>query len=185
MTAATTDFAGLTGTYTFDTAHTRLGFVARHAMVTKVRGSFKEFEGTATIDADDPSKSSASITIQAASIDTRVAARDDHLRSNDFLDMETYPQITFASTEVKHVGGNDFEVTGDLTLRGVTRSITFPLEFQGSAKDPFGNLRIGFDGSTEISRKDYGITYNATLETGGVLVSDKIVLEFEISAIKS
>lgn len=184
MTTATT-FAGLTGTYNFDVAHSRIGFVARHAMVTKVRGSFNEFEGSTTIDADDPSKSSVQITIQAASIDTRQPQRDEHVRSNDFLDIPNHPEITFTSTSIKHTGGNDFDVTGNLTIRGVTNEITFPLEFQGSAKDPMGNQRIGFEGSTEISRKDYGVTFNAPLETGGVLISDTVTLEFEISAIKS
>jgi polyisoprenoid-binding protein YceI len=184
MTTATT-FAELTGTYTFDVAHSRIGFVARHAMVTKVRGSFNQFEGSATIDGDDPSKSTVTLTIQAASIDTRQPQRDEHVRSNDFLDIPNHPEITFTSTSITHTGGNDFEVAGNLTLRGVTRQISFPLEFQGAAKDPMGNQRIGFEGSTEISRKDYGITFNAPLETGGVLISDKVTLEFEISAIKS
>jgi polyisoprenoid-binding protein YceI len=184
MTTATT-FAELTGTYTFDVAHSRIGFVARHAMVTKVRGSFNQFEGTATIDGDDPAKSTVTLTIQASSIDTRQPQRDEHVRSNDFLDIPNHPEITFASTSIAHSGGNDFEVTGNLSLRGVTKQITFPLEFQGAAKDPMGNQRIGFEGSTEISRKDYGITFNAPLETGGVLIGDKVTLEFEISAIKS
>jgi polyisoprenoid-binding protein YceI len=184
MTTATT-FAGLTGTYKFDVAHSRIGFVARHAMVTKVRGSFNQFEGSATVDGDDPSQSSVQLTIQAASIDTRQPQRDEHVRSNDFLDIPNHPEITFTSSSIKHTGGDDFEVTGDLTIRGVTQSITFPLEFQGSAKDPMGNERIGFEGSTEISRKDFGVTFNAPLETGGVLISDKVTLEFEISAIKS
>ena len=185
MTTITTEFGTLTGTYTFDPAHSRIGFVARHAMVTKVRGAFNEFEGTATIDGDEPGKSSARVTLQVASIDTRNAQRDGHLRTNDFLDAENYPQITFVSTEVEHVGGADFEVTGDLTIKDVTRSVTIPLEFQGAATDPFGNQRIGFEGSLPINRSDFGVTYNAALETGGVLVSDKITLEFEISAIKT
>ena len=184
MTTATT-FGQLTGTYTFDVAHSRLGFVARHAMVTKVRGAFNEFTGSATIDGDDPAKSSATVTIQVASIDTRQAQRDEHLRTNDFLDVANFPTITFNSTAIKHVGGNDFEVTGDLTIKDVTKQVTIPLEFTGSATDPFGNQRIGFEGSTDIVRSDYGVTYNAALETGGVLVSDKIVLEFEVSAIKT
>ena len=184
MTTATT-FSELTGTYTIDVAHSRIGFVARHAMVTKVRGAFNDFEGTATIDGDNPENSSASVTLQVASIDTRQPQRDEHLRTNDFLDAAQYPTITFTSTAIKHVGGNDFEVTGDLTIKGVTKQITIPLEFQGAATDPFGNKRIGFEGSIQINRSDYGVTYNAALETGGVLVSDKITLEFEISAIKN
>jgi polyisoprenoid-binding protein YceI len=184
MTSATT-YPQLTGEYTLDPAHSRIGFVARHAMVTKVRGSFNDFAGTATIDGDAPEKSSVQVTIQAQSIDTRNADRDGHLKSNDFLSMDEYPQITFTSTEIAQTGETSFDVTGDLTIKDVTRSVTVPFEFEGSAKDPFGNDRIGFEGSTTISRKDYGITWNAALETGGVLVSDKIVLEFEVSAIKN
>lgn len=175
----------LSGTYTFDPAHSRIGFVARHAMVTKVRGSFNDFEGSAVVDADDFSKSTAQLTIQATSIDTRQAQRDEHLRGNDFLGMEEHPQITFVSTAVKVTGTASLELTGDLTIKGVTNSVTVPFDFEGAATDPFGNLRVGFEGSTVINRKDYGISWNAALETGGVLVSEKITLEFEISAIKS
>jgi polyisoprenoid-binding protein YceI len=186
MTTATAPaLTELTGTYTLDPAHTRIGFVARHAMVTKVRGSFNEFEGTATLDGANPANSSVQVTINADSIDTRNAQRDGHLRSNDFLSMEEYPQITFASTGVRQAGETTFEVTGDLTIKGVTNSITIPFSFEGAAKDPFGNERIGFDGSVTINRKDYGITWNAALESGGVLVSEKVTLEFEISAIKN
>jgi polyisoprenoid-binding protein YceI len=184
MTTAT-DFATLTGTYTIDPAHSRLGFIARHAMVTKVRGNFNDFEGTATLDGADPSKSSVSVTAKVVSVDTRNEQRDGHLRTNDFFDAETYPEITFTSTAVAHQGGNDFEVTGDLTIKGVTKSVTLPLEFQGEAKDPYGNIRIGFEGSTQIVRSDFGISFNAALETGGVLVSDKITLEIEVSAVKN
>src|SRR5664280_1076904 len=176
MTVTTTTtvpaLTDLTGTYTLDPAHTRIGFVTRHAMVTKVRGSFDEFEGTAVLNGADPAASTATVTIKAASIDTRNAQRDEHLRSNDFLAMDDYPEITFEST-------------GDLTIKGVTNSITIPFTFEGAARDPFGNTRVGFEGSVTISRKDYGITWNAALETGGVLVGDKVVLEFEISAIKN
>jgi polyisoprenoid-binding protein YceI len=186
MTTATTPaLTELTGTYTLDPAHSRIGFVARHAMVTKVRGAFNEFEGTATLDGANPASSSAQVTISAASIDTRNAQRDEHLRSNDFLAMNEYPQITFSSTGARQVGDSTFELTGDLTIKGVTNQITVPFSFEGVAKDPFGNLRVGFEGAVTINRKDYGITWNAALETGGVLVSDKVTLEFEISAIKT
>ncbi|MEQ0560054.1 YceI family protein [Amycolatopsis sp. NEAU-NG30] len=184
MTSATT-YPQLTGEYTLDAAHSRIGFVARHAMVTKVRGSFNEFTGKATIDGDAPEKSSVEVTIEATSIDTRNADRDAHLKGNDFLSMDEFPQITFRSTEIKQTGETSFDVTGDLTIKGITRPVTVPFEFEGSAKDPFGNDRIGFEGSTTINRKDFGVTWNAALETGGVLVSDKVTLEFEISAIKS
>jgi polyisoprenoid-binding protein YceI len=183
--AAASAQTDLTGTYTLDPAHTRIGFVARHAMVTKVRGAFNAFEGTAVIDGVNPASSSAQVTIDAASIDTRNAQRDEHLRSNDFLALAEYPQITFVSTAVRQLDETTFELVGDLTIKGVTNSITIPFDFEGAATDPFGNVRVGFEGSVAISRKDYGITWNAALETGGVLVSDKIVLEFEVSAIKN
>ncbi|GAA0226023.1 YceI family protein [Cryptosporangium japonicum] len=185
MTAPAFTLSDLTGEYTLDVSHTRIGFVARHAMVTKVRGSFNEFEGSAVVDGDNPEKSSAKVTIKTASIDTRNEQRDGHLRTNDFLDPETYPEITFVTTAVQAVDADNYEVTGDLTIKGVTKSITIPFAFEGAAKDPFGNVRIGFEGSVTINRQDFGITWNAALETGGVLVSDKITLEFEVSAIKN
>jgi polyisoprenoid-binding protein YceI len=180
-----TTLPDLSGTYVIDPAHTRIGFVARHAMVTKVRGAFNDFDGSAVVDGTDFTKSSGQLTIQAASIDTRNEQRDAHLRSNDFLAMEEYPQITFVATDVRQTSPTTLEVTGDLTIRGVTNTVTIPFEFEGAATDPYGNLRIGFEGSTVINRKDYDITWNAALETGGVLVSDKITLEFEVSAIKT
>ncbi|MGH3795829.1 MAG: YceI family protein [Pseudonocardiaceae bacterium] len=182
---ATTDFAQLTGPYSIDPAHSRIGFVARHAMVTKVRGAFNEFDGTIVLDGADPADSTAQVTIKAASIDTRNSQRDEHLRNNDFLAVHSHPEITFVSTAVHRTGETDFELTGDLTIRGVTNSVTIPFSYEGAATDPFGNQRVGFEGSVTINRKDYGVTWNAALETGGVLVSDKITLEFEISAVKS
>ena len=177
--------ADLSGSYTIDPAHSRIGFVARHAMVTKVRGSFNEFEGSGVVDGADLTASKVTLTIQAASIDTRNEQRDGHLRSNDFLAMDEFPQITFVSTGFRQTGDTSLDLTGDLTIKGVTNSVTVPFEFEGAATDPFGNLRVGFEGAVTINRKDYGITWNAALETGGVLVSEKIVLEFEISAIKA
>jgi polyisoprenoid-binding protein YceI len=182
---AATDLAALTGDYNFDPAHSRFGFVARHAMVTKVRGGFNEFEGNAHLDFADPSRSSVEVTIQVASIDTRNADRDTHLRSNDFLAMDDNPQITFKSTSIGALEGQSFRMTGDLTIRGVTKAITFDVEFTGSATDPYGNRRVGFEGSTKINRKDWGVNWNAALEAGGILVSEEITLEFEISAIKA
>jgi len=184
-TASAPALTDLTGTWTLDPAHTRIGFVARHAMVTKVRGSFNEFEGTAVLDGANPANSHAEVTIKAASIDTRNAQRDEHLRSNDFLAMQEHPEITFISTGVRQVDDTTFELTGDLTIRGVTRSVTIQFTFEGAAKDPFGNLRAGFEGSVAINRKDWGVNWNAALEGGGVLVSDRVTLEFEISAIKN
>ncbi len=184
-TAAATCLSALTGTYALDPTHTRIGFVARRAMVTKVRGAFNEFEGAASLDFDDVTRSTASVTITAASIDTRQAQRDAHLRSNDFLAMEEFPTIEFVSIAARRTGEGAFELDGDLTVRGVTLPVTIPFTFEGTALDPFGNTRVGFEGSVVINRKDFGVSYNAALETGGVLISDKVTLEFEVSAVKT
>ena len=175
----------VTGTYAIDASHSRIGFVARHAMVTKVRGSFNEFEGSGYFDAEDPSKSNLRLTIQAASIDTRNADRDGHLRSNDFFDMDEYPQITFRSTSVEQSGDSEYKVTGDLTIKGVTKPVTVDFDYTGVAVDPFGNQRLGLEGTTTINRKEWGVTWNAPLEAGGVLVSEKVTLEFEVSAVRA
>ena len=182
--APTSAIDDLTGDYQLDVAHTRLGFVARHAMVTKVRGSFKEFEGHAHLDAADPSKSSAEVTIQVASVDTGQEQRDAHLRNSDFFDAENYPTMTFKSTSAEKVDDNTYRLTGDLTVKDTTKPITIDFEFTGTAKDPYGNLRAGFEGQATINRKDWGLNWNAALETGGFLVSDKVVLEFDVSAVK-
>ncbi|MER5352322.1 YceI family protein [Kitasatospora sp. NPDC002551] len=174
----------LTGDYVLDPAHTRIGFVARHAMVTKVRGSFGEFEGTAHLDGGDPAKSAGQVTIKSQSIDTGVEQRDQHLRTNDFLDAPTYPDITFRTTSVEPRSETEYRVTGDLTIKDTTRPVTIDFEYTGNAVDPYGNLRVGLEGSVTISRKEYGVTWNAALEGGGVLVGDKVVLEFDISAVK-
>ena len=172
------------GTYTVDPSHSRIGFVARHAMVTKVRGSFNEFDATAEIDAENLSASSTRVVIKVDSIDTRNEQRDGHLRSNDFLDIATYPEITFVSTEVAPLGADVVRVTGDLTIKGVAKPVTIDFTYEGTAVDPFGNERVGFEGSVVINRKDWGVSWNAALEAGGVLVSEKVTLEFELSAVK-
>jgi polyisoprenoid-binding protein YceI len=181
----TTAQAELTGDYTIDAAHSRMGFSARHAMVTKVRGSFNDFEGTIHIDGEDPAKSSARITIQAKSIDTRNSQRDEHLRTNDFLDMDNHPEITFVSTQVQPIDETTFRMIGDLTIRGITRQVSLKLDYLGTATDPYGAVRAGFEGSAELNRKDFGVNWNALLEGGGVMVSEKVKLELEISAIKN
>ena len=176
--------ADLQGTFVLDPTHTTFSFVTRHAMVTKVRGSFEKFEGQAIVDGSSPETSSLSVNIDVASVTTRNADRDAHLRSADFFDVERFPNMVFVSTNIA-VDGDTVEVTGDLTIKDVTNSVTFPLEFQGSAKDPFGNTRVGFEGSVQVLRSDFGLTWNAALETGGFLVSDKVTLQFEVSAIKA
>lgn len=185
LTTIQVDRAELTGTYDIDPSHSRFGFVARHAMVTKVRGTFNDLEGTLQVDAEQPTNSSAELVIRADSIDTRNEDRDAHLRSNDFFAMEEYPEITFRSTAVESTEDEDtHRVTGDLTIRGVTRPVTFDVEFTGAAIDPWGNTRIGLEGSTVVNRKDWGVNWNVALEAGGVLVSEKVTLEFEVAAVR-
>lgn len=182
---AAATLADLSGTWTIDPSHSRIGFVARHAMVTKVRGAFNEVEGTVVVDGANLPASSATVTLQVASVDTRSEQRDAHLVSDDFFSAGTYPTITFVSTAVEPTGPTSLELTGDLTIKDVTRPVAIPFDFEGAATDPFGNQRAGFEGSVVVKRADYGLTWNAALETGGVLVSDKITLEFEVSLIKS
>ncbi|BCT77550.1 polyisoprenoid-binding protein [Sinomonas cyclohexanicum] len=177
--------SSLAGEWKFDPAHTRVGFSTRHAMVTKVRGAFNDVEGIINVDVDEPTNSSVKVTIKVASIDTRNAQRDEHLRTNDFFDAPHHPEITFVSKRIDQVEENSFIVSGDLTIRGVTKEIALPIEFVGIETDPFGNMRAGFEGSRRIDRKDFGVNWNAGLDSGGVLVSDRILLEFEISAIKT
>ncbi len=181
LSTALTDLAG---TYTIDPTHSRMGFTARHAMVSKVRGSFTEFEGTVTA-GEQLADTDIAVTIQVASVDTNNADRDGHLRTNDFFEAETYPTITFVSTDVVPVDAETLRVTGDLTIKGTSKPVTIDFEYAGGATDPFGLQRVGFEGSTTVLRSDFGITWNAALETGGVLVSDKITLEIEISAIRN
>ncbi|HEX6888820.1 MAG TPA: YceI family protein [Candidatus Nanopelagicales bacterium] len=178
-----TDYSPYQGTWAIDPTHTRLGFVARHAMVAKVRGQFDDFAGTITIDAANPSASTAQVTVQLASVNTGTADRDAHLRSADFFDVEQNKEMTFTSTGVKQ-DGDEFVMLGDLSIKGVTRPVELTLEPTGVATDPFGNVRAGFEGETELSRKDFGLTWNVALEAGGVLVSDTIKVQLDVSAVK-
>ncbi|MCX4742873.1 YceI family protein [Streptomyces antibioticus] len=184
-TAVNPELAALTGEYTIDPAHSSLGFVARHAMVTNVKGTFLDFSGSLHLDGTDPSLSTASLDVTMDSIDTGSADRDGHLKSADFFKTDEFPTMTFRSTSAEALGGDDYRITGDLSILGVTRPLTIDLEFNGSARDPFGNERVGFEGKAELPRSEWGLTWNAALETGGVLVSDKIKLNFAISAIKN
>lgn len=172
------------GNYTIDPVHSEIGFTARHAMVTKVRGTFDTFTGTAT-SGKNLEGAAISVDIDAASINTRNEGRDGHVKSADFFDVENFPKITFKSTEVKAKGDDELEVTGDLTIKDVTKSVTIDFEFEGEVVDSFGATRAGFEGELEINRTDFGLTWNAPLKTDGVLVSEKIKLNFDISATKN
>ncbi|WP_164702431.1 YceI family protein [Modestobacter sp. KNN46-3] len=182
--AATSALADVTGDYTVDVTHTRIGVRARHAMVTTVRGAFTDFSGTAHLDTATPSASSVQLRIATASIDTGTPDRDAHLRSADFLDVEQHPEMVFVSTSVEQVDREVYRVTGDLTIKAVTRPVSIDFTLTGSALDPFGNMRVGFEGALAIKRSQWDLTWNAVLNTGGVLVSDRIQVEFDVSAIK-
>ncbi|MET9443185.1 YceI family protein [Streptomyces sp. NPDC006610] len=184
-TDVTPELAALTGDYTIDAAHTTIGFVARHAMVTNVKGKFLDFSGALHLDGTDPARSTASLDVVMDSISTGNADRDGHLKSADFFKTDEFPTMTFRSTKAEALGGDDYRITGDLSILGVTKPITIDLEFNGAAKDPFGNERVGFEGKAELLRSEWGLTWNAALETGGVLISDKIKLTFDVSAIKN
>ena len=175
--------ADLQGTFVLDPTHTTFSFVTRHAMVTKVRGYFRAVEGQIVV-ADEFANSSATATMKVDSVDTGNGDRDGHLKSADFFDAENTPEITFVSTGIKDVKGDEFTLVGDLTIKGITKPVELEAEFNGAATDPFGNARIGFSAETEVEREDWGLTWNAALETGGVLVSKKIKLVLDISAIK-
>jgi len=186
MTTATTGTAlhTATGTWEIDPSHTRLGFAAKHAMVTTVRGQFDAFSGTLVLDGTDPAASSASVEIDAASFSSGSLDRDNHVRSAEFLDVESFPTLTFVATSVRPLGGDEFLMVGDLTIRGTTRPVEIAAELEGVSTDPFGNQRIGFSGTTRISRKDFGLTWNVALEAGGVLVSDTVKITLDVSAVK-
>jgi len=178
-----TDLSATTGTWVLDPSHTYIGFAAKHAMVTTVHGSFKEFEGTLELDGDNPEQSSASLVIQAASFDSGNAQRDGHVKGADFLDVESYPTLAFASTSVRR-NSDGFVLVGDLTIRGNSRPVEIAVELEGVANDPFGNERVGLSGTTTISRKDFGLTWNVALESGGILVSDKVKISLDVSAVR-
>ncbi|HZK05024.1 MAG TPA: YceI family protein [Actinomycetaceae bacterium] len=171
------------GTYVIDASHSEVGFSVRHAGIAKVRGSFTEFEGAIEV-GENGTDSKANVSVDLASVDTRSEARDQHLRSADFFNVEVTPTMTFASTSVKIEDAEDFVLRGELTLNGVTMPVEIEAEYTGTAIDPYGQERIGFSGETKINRKDFGLTWNAALETGGVLVSDRVNIVLEVSAVK-
>ncbi|MDH4353796.1 MAG: YceI family protein [Actinomycetota bacterium] len=184
-TAATgTTLHTATGTWEIDPSHTRLAFAAKHAMVTTVRGQFDAFSGTLVLDGDDPTASSATVSIDAGSFSSGSADRDAHVRSGDFLDVETFPTLTFVARDVRRLDADRFVMVGDLTIRDTTRPVEITAELEGVTTDPFGNVRIGFSGTATISRKDFGLTWNMALEAGGVLVSDKVRITLDVSAVR-
>ena len=170
------------GTWALDPAHTTIEFEAKHLMVAKVRGRFTEFEGALRI-ADDPTQSSVTVTIKAATLDTQTQQRDDHLRSADFLEVDKYPDIAFASTVVEHDKDDDWKISGDLTIHGVTRPVTLKTEYSGQTADPWGGQRAAFSAETRIDREDWGLTWNQALEAGGWLVSKEIRIRLEVEAV--
>ncbi|MEX0657619.1 MAG: YceI family protein [Egibacteraceae bacterium] len=170
------------GTYQIDPTHSAVEFVVRHLGLSKVRGRFSDFGGDITV-AEDVTQSTAQVTIQAASIDTRAEDRDTHLRSGDFLDVEQHPTLQFTVTGVRREG-DDWLVDGDLTVRGTTRPVTLDVAFDGAAQDPWGNTRVGFTAGTTINREDFGLTWNQALEAGGLLVGRDVRLELTVQAVK-
>ncbi|MFE1251619.1 YceI family protein [Streptomyces sp. NPDC058735] len=177
--------ADLTGEWVVDPAHSRIGFSVRHAMVTTVRGCFLEYESRLYFDAHDPARSQADVTLFTSSVDTGVEQRDAHLVGRDFLDAATYPHMRFTSTAVEHVDTDLFRMSGELTIKGVSRPVILDMTYIGCVTDPFGYDRVGFDGTTTINRSDWGLTYNSRLAEGGAMVSEKVRLQLDIAAIRT
>ncbi|MFC2947397.1 YceI family protein [Virgibacillus sediminis] len=173
-------------TWNVDTAHSEVGFTVKHMMISKVKGTFNDFSAVIEADVEDLTDSNVEVTIDAASIDTRQEGRDDHLRGEDFFDVEKYPKITFVATDIKKKSGNNYDVTGDLTIKGTTKPVTVDVVYEGQSKDPMsGNIVAGFSADTTINRKEFGLTWNAPVETGGVLVGEDIKVHAEIEAHKA
>lgn len=168
-----------------DVTHSEVGFSIKHMMFTTVRGSFKSFEATVHADPEDLTSAEIDFTIDVSSIDTRDEGRDNHLRSADFFDVEQFPKITFKATNTTSKGGNEYDMTGDMTVHGITKPVTFHVTFEGAGKNPWGAEVAGFTASTTINRKDFGLSWNAALETGGVLVSEQVKINLELQAAKA
>ncbi|MFC4619371.1 YceI family protein [Camelliibacillus cellulosilyticus] len=171
--------------WTVDASHSSLDFSVKHMMVSKTKGTFHDFDATIEADPNDLTTANIEFAVDVASVDTRNEGRDHHLRSGDFFDVEKHPKMTFKSTNIERNGDNEYKVTGDLTICGVTNSETFFVTSEGQGIDPFGNVVAGFSGKGKINRGDYGLTYNAVLETGGVIVGDEIKISIEIEAQKA
>ena len=171
------------GTWNIDRTHSTVGFMARHLMITKVRGRFTDLAGAITV-ASDPLQSKIEATVQVNSVSTGDEKRDGHLKSGDFFELEKYPTMTFVSTDIVAKGG-DYALTGDLTVKGITKPVTFDLEFDGVAADPWGGTRASFSATTDVLRSDWGVEFNMVLEAGGVMISDKIQLTLDIQAVRA
>lgn len=169
--------------YSIDLAHSYAGFTVKHLVITNVKGNFTDFSGEINYDANDITKSSVNVTIKAASINTDNETRDNHLKSADFFDVEKFPEITFASTKIEK-SGDSFTMHGNLTIHGVTKEVAIPFDMTGKITDPWGKERIAFEGSTKISRNDFGMTWNKAIETGGVVVGDEVKIELQVEAVK-
>jgi polyisoprenoid-binding protein YceI len=186
--AATRDWNGVTlpeaGTYTIDPAHTNVGFVARHMVFTRVRGQFPEVQGTVIL-AEDPADSTVDVTIRTATVTTGAADRDRHLRSADFFDVENHPEMAFRSSSIRHLGGPEFLVTGDLTIRDVAKPVELAVTVEGAGVDPWGRQVAGISARAEVDREQWGLTWNAALETGGVLVGRTVVLQLEVQGTRT
>ncbi|WP_322815789.1 YceI family protein [Chloroflexus sp.] len=171
-------------TWVIDASHSMITFSVRHMMISKVRGRFTRFDGTVDFDEQNPTNSKVQVTIDASSIDTRDERRDGHLMSPDFLDVANYPTLTFVSKRVEVIDESHGRIIGDLTIRGVTREVTLDVEYNGQSKSPWGTISAGFSATTKINRKDWGLTWNVALETGGVLVGEEVTIEIEIEIVK-
>jgi polyisoprenoid-binding protein YceI len=184
---STREFRGLqipvAGTYTLDAAHKRVGFVARHLMVSKVRGDFADATATIVV-GEDPLQSSVTATIQTASVFTGQPDRDNHLRTSDFFEVAKYPTIEYRSTGIKSFEGNEFVLAGELTIKGVTKPVDLRVEFEGAGRSPYGQDVFGFSATAEVEREDWGLTWNVALESGGVMVGKKVKIEIEGEAIR-
>ncbi len=171
-------------TWQIDSAHSHIYFTARHMMISKVRGQFESFSGEVNYDEENPTRTTVDIQIDAASLNTKEAQRDGHLKSPDFLDVANYPVVRFQSTKVEQTGADSGKLYGNLTIRDITKPVVLDVEYAGQAQSPWGNISAGFSGSTTINRKDWGLNWNQALETGGVLVGDKIQIEIELELVK-
>lgn len=171
-------------TWQIDSAHSEINFTVRHMMISRVRGQFERFSGTVDFNPDAPANSAVDVTVDINSINTREEQRDDHLRSPDFLDAENYPEMTFKSTRIEADSDTKGKLYGNLTIRGITKEVVLDVEYAGQAKSPWGTISAGFSANTRINRKDWGLTWNQALETGGVLVGEEIKIDIELELVQ-